>query len=1086
MGDFLRALFGQQPAGYGTQTGPAQIGMSTPGGPVAVPPGASDTSQAVPYGEGAPPTRPAVNPYYGPQNQYGTGFYPPDPNRPWGSILDIARAIPARAAADVLQLPTGVLEYVLGRAAQPGAEVGSANMTAAQHLAQLYQTEAGRAGLGVPRIAGLAGQQPLGEQQLPPRVYSPQEREQLAAAQEKETENQLYQRWLGGNLQLPAGMQPNQIRVGPMTFGYPQPYAMPEAPGQEPLLEGPGGVSAPPGKGAVEGGNRAQRNNNPGNIKASQYTRSLPGVTGIDPQPAADGGYFLQFDSPQSGFAAISTLLRHGYGRLPADAAMRRWSGGGYGAADVGVDPNQPIGAMSNQQLDELGQRMAAREGYRGAPRQIAAQPAAPPRRIAAATPPAATTPAAPAEAPAPGEEPASPDVLAGPATGLLPPEQPAYPSPAPGAGVQGPPPPAPAPAAPPPAAIATPAPAALPAPAPEAPGVREGTVGYAPPAPEAGVQGEVPPGRVGVPKPATISAKAVDDLRDAASVDPDLKNYLRGHPGLTVEQAMRDPEVRRLRVAYEDRHAEAAAAARAHASAEAKALLKTLPADAGDSVAGYLDVTRLMREISDTFSPEELEQYTGWVNNPTMRTKQAIAAFTQSEIGQALGFAKDPNAVNRRFAAFRGYMGQLKSAMFAIGGKQLTGIEKGVVEQFVPTGTELGGATELVEKGRQFDERARAKIVDIMNSHGVGPEATARILATEAPAAPLFPRFHIAPLEQRGLPGATPGTSTTTTTLPPGAPGGAAAPPAIGGAPPAPGTAPGAPGAPPEPLALRGPPQGGVPASEAGQAGRAYDIALADRLNLAPEYPGETPEETQARRAENVRRAELGQPLVPRKPAEMVAEPGQFGRRLLQTVVDVPNPRKLGQTARAGLGFLGAPGAVVGAGTEAATGSRAAGTAAQAATDIALASGAARRLVSPAVTARQLQALEPEMAAAISRAQQVVQSVPAAPARLTPAAQVVQRQVGRLLDRAAGTIAPGEQSILVNRAVAIARNYLGNRTLPVIEALGDLGATQRQLATSYGTRVALQRGIGRAARYLIPTAVLYNFREAIGRALIQ
>jgi len=215
-------------------------------------------------------------------------------------------------------------------------------------------------------------------------------------------------------------------------------------------------------------------------------------------------------------------------------------------------------------------------------------------------------------------------------------------------------------------------------------------------------------------------------------------------------------------------------------------------------------------------------------------------------------------------------------------------------------------------------------------------------------------------------------------------------------------------------------------------------------------------------------------------------AEPGQFGRRLLQTVVDVPNPRKIGQTVRAGLGVLGAPGAVVGAGTEAATGSRAAGTAAQAATDIALASGAARRLVSPAVTARQLQALEPEMAAAISRAQQVVQQVPAAPARLSQAATVVQRQVGRLLDRAANTVAPGEQSILVNRAVAIARDYLGPRTLPVIEALGDLGTTQRQLATSYGTRVALQRGIRTAAKILIPSATLYSFRQAIGRALMQ
>src|SRR5262249_8348063 len=305
-------------------------------------------------------SRPAVNPYYGPQNQYGTGFYSPDPNRPWGSILDIVKAIPARAVADVAQIPTGVLEYVLGRAAQPGAEVGSANMTAAQHLSQPLQPGAGRSGLGTPRVAGLAGMQPLGEGQLPPRVYSPQEREQLAAAQEKETENQLYQRWLSGNLQLPAGMQPNQIRVGPMTFGYPQVYQTPESPGSEPLLDQPGGVSAPPGKGAVEPGGRAQRNNNPGNIKASQFTRGLPGVTGIDPKPAADGGYFLQFDSPQSGFAAMKTLLRQGYGPLGTDAAMQRWSGGGYGAARLGVEPNRPINSYTDAELTDLTQRMAS------------------------------------------------------------------------------------------------------------------------------------------------------------------------------------------------------------------------------------------------------------------------------------------------------------------------------------------------------------------------------------------------------------------------------------------------------------------------------------------------------------------------------------------------------------------------------------------------------------------------------------------------------------------------------------------------------------------------------------------------------
>src|SRR5262245_4101347 len=266
MGNFLRALFGGDtppPAVPSTQPG-APIGVSTPSGPMAVPPGASDLSQATPYPTTPRPAGGGIN-YYGPQNQYGTGFYAPDPNRPWGSILDIVRAIPARAVADVAQLPTGALEYALGRLAQPGAEVGATNLTAAQHLAQLYQTEAGRAGLGIPRIAGLAGQQPLGEGELPPRVYSPAERQQLAAAQEKEVGNQLYQRFLSGNLQLPPGMQISGMRVGPMTIGYPPVYQQPEDVGEETVAPGGGGVSAPPGKGAVEPGGRAARNNNPGN-----------------------------------------------------------------------------------------------------------------------------------------------------------------------------------------------------------------------------------------------------------------------------------------------------------------------------------------------------------------------------------------------------------------------------------------------------------------------------------------------------------------------------------------------------------------------------------------------------------------------------------------------------------------------------------------------------------------------------------------------------------------------------------------------------------------------------------------------------
>ena len=1125
MGDFLRALFGQQPQVPSTQPAGGPIGVSTEGGPMVVQPGAQDLSQATPYPTLARVSPQTGQPYLGPQSTSGAGFYQPDPNRPWGSVWDIAKGIPARAVADIEQIPTGALEYVLGRLAQPGAEVSGQNMEAAARLAALYQTEAGRAGLvGVPRVSQLAGVAQPGELgQLPARVYSPQEREQIAAAQEKEAENELYRRWLGGTLQLPAGMQPNAVRVGPMTFGYPPVYEQPANPAEEPFA--PGGVSAPPGKGAVEPGGRAVRNNNPGNIKASAVTLRYPGVVGVDPVEAADGGHFLRFDSPQSGFAAMTTLLRHGYGRLPADAAMRRWSGGGYGAERVGVDPNRTIGSMSDQELTELAQRMAV-TGEGSPARLVSAQPAAPVRRVAAAPAAPVRLAAAPAAAPAAPEEeaPLPPEVANAPfadgaraAAG-----EPGYPSPAPAAGVQAAPPPAPAPvpapapapapAAPPPAAIAAPAPApALPAPPPERPAEREGTVGYAPPAPEAGVAPEGPPGRAVVTRPTPISPKGLDDLQKAYGNDPALRAYIDARPGMTNTQVMKDPEVRRLQQAYEDRHTAAVDQSKANISAKAKANLKVLPDAAGDAVAGYLDATRLLRQISRQFSADELREFTGFVQKPAMRTAQAIASFGQylrEQWGIDLGTA-DVEERYRRFAAYTSLMGQLKSAMFAIGGKQLTGIEKGVVEQFIPTGSEVGGATELVEKGRQFDERARARIDDLLKTHGVGPKARAEILAAEAPREQpqLFPNFDIAPLEERGVYGWKPGQGapTTTTTLPAPAAGGGVQPPG-GGAPPAPSAAAAPPAPTPEAYQpFQGRPVGGISAKEAARGERAPDIAYAERLGLTPEYPGETKEETQARRVLNVSRAELGQPLIERRPAEMPGEPAQFARRLARTVTgpslsetaaaDAAAPpsttRKIGRAVAATAGpvarVLGAPGATVGTGVEAVTGSRAAGSAAQFATDVLLGARGVRQLASPTVVGQQLRTLEPEMAAAVSRAVQVVNAVPPAGGRLTPAAANAARNITHLLDRAATVTQAGDQANLVRRAVGIADDFLGpGRRVAVIDALRDLATTQRGLADAYRVRMGIQRGVTTAAKWLIPAGVLYNFRQAIGRALIQ
>jgi hypothetical protein len=163
MGNFLQSLFGRAAPAQGIpgQTGPAQV--------------------VYPSGTSAADFAPPARTYYRPQASVGPGFYSPDPARPYGSIWDIAKAVPARALADIVQLPTGVLEYVLGRAAEPGAANYARNVSAAETLAALHQTEAGRAGLtNIPEVSQSLGIEQPTEATLPPRAYSPQEQYQLA------------------------------------------------------------------------------------------------------------------------------------------------------------------------------------------------------------------------------------------------------------------------------------------------------------------------------------------------------------------------------------------------------------------------------------------------------------------------------------------------------------------------------------------------------------------------------------------------------------------------------------------------------------------------------------------------------------------------------------------------------------------------------------------------------------------------------------------------------------------------------------------------------------------------------------------
>jgi len=111
--------------------------------------------------------------------------------------------------------------------------------------------------------------------------------------------------------------------------------------------------------------NRPTRNNNPLNIKKSNFTMKFPGVTGIDKKPAADGGYFLTFDSPQDGFNAAKKLIQSsGYINLTVDKALRRWSNNGYGGELIPSIKNKTVKQLSPAELDALIKAMAKREGY--------------------------------------------------------------------------------------------------------------------------------------------------------------------------------------------------------------------------------------------------------------------------------------------------------------------------------------------------------------------------------------------------------------------------------------------------------------------------------------------------------------------------------------------------------------------------------------------------------------------------------------------------------------------------------------------------------------------------------------------------
>ena len=115
----------------------------------------------------------------------------------------------------------------------------------------------------------------------------------------------------------------------------------------------------------------ANRNSNPLNIKLGSETRryvdvGLATVSDIIPQ---DGGRFLKFDSPETGFRAAAELLSTPrYDGLELDRALRTWSNNGFGAEillGTQLDAQSTVPLRDRDDLTILLNRMAAAEGYK-------------------------------------------------------------------------------------------------------------------------------------------------------------------------------------------------------------------------------------------------------------------------------------------------------------------------------------------------------------------------------------------------------------------------------------------------------------------------------------------------------------------------------------------------------------------------------------------------------------------------------------------------------------------------------------------------------------------------------------------------
>lgn len=122
-------------------------------------------------------------------------------------------------------------------------------------------------------------------------------------------------------------------------------------------------VTLPSGE-VRQGGSASWRNQNPGNIKFNDFAKQYGATSGSE---ATDGGHFAAFPSEETGLRAQRDLLKNpNYTRLSLEAAMRRWSGQGYGADVAPPDiRNKTLAQMNNSEIERLIVAMRKREGWK-------------------------------------------------------------------------------------------------------------------------------------------------------------------------------------------------------------------------------------------------------------------------------------------------------------------------------------------------------------------------------------------------------------------------------------------------------------------------------------------------------------------------------------------------------------------------------------------------------------------------------------------------------------------------------------------------------------------------------------------------